>query len=135
MAYFAWKDSYSVGINTFDEQHKRLILFIDELHQAMARGRGDAAVILILADLVEYTKTHFAAEEQAMETHNYAGYLAHKEEHAALTRRVLDFAKQRRDGKAALSLEIGHFLKDWLAHHIVQTDKQYGAYLAHRGVK
>ncbi len=135
MAYFSWKDSYSVGIATFDEQHKRLISFIDELYQAMSQRRGDAAVVPILNNLVAYTKTHFAAEERAMEAFKYAGYPEHKQEHTALTLRVMDFVKQHQEGKAALSLEIGQFLKDWLTHHIVETDKQYGPYLASKGVK
>ena len=34
MAHIIWKDSFSIGINLIDEQHKNLINIINELYEA-----------------------------------------------------------------------------------------------------
>lgn len=40
MSLIQWDDNLSVNISTFDNQHKKLILMINELHEAMAQGQG-----------------------------------------------------------------------------------------------
>ena len=44
MAFFEWNDGYSVGVAEADEQHRRLIGLIDQLHEAMTQGAGRQSV-------------------------------------------------------------------------------------------
>jgi hemerythrin len=37
-------------------------------------------------------------------------------------------------GKAQLSVPLSHFLKTWLADHILGTDKRFGSFLNTKGV-
>jgi len=66
MAFLNWSESYSTGIATIDLQHKKIVSFLNELYEAMQNGQGKDVVGKVLADLVIYTKTHFAAEERLM---------------------------------------------------------------------
>jgi hemerythrin len=134
MALITWNDTLSVNIKEIDEQHKKLIAMVNELHSAMGSGKGKEAMGSILGGLVDYTKGHFSAEELIMLKHQYPGYLKHKADHDALTKQVLDFQGKYTEGKTLVTVEIMNFLKDWLTNHIQNTDKKYGPFLNGKGV-
>ncbi|MHC1783249.1 MAG: bacteriohemerythrin [Anaerolineaceae bacterium] len=135
MASFKWTEEYSVGIRLFDDHHKALIGYINDLQEAMQVGKGKDALGTILGNLIDYTKKHFKAEEALFTKWNYPGYPAHLKEHEKLTATVLDLQTKYAAGQAALSVSTITFLKDWLIHHILETDKMYGPFLNKMGEK
>ena len=132
---FVWKDAYKVGVNKIDAQHRTLVSLLNKLHQAMSEGRDREALASILDELLGYTKFHFRTEEQLMEQTGFPELAQHRSQHAALTRKVLDFQRDFATGKVALSVQLMSFLKDWLTSHIMKTDKRYSSHLLERGVK
>lgn len=134
MAFFQWKDDYQVGVMVMDQQHKRLVRLVDELHEAMKAGKGSAGARRVLEGLVDYTKTHFRTEEEFMQKHSYPGTLAHKREHEDLTNQAEDLLAQSEKGKLTVPIEVARFLKEWLTTHILGTDKKLGKYLVEKGV-
>lgn len=135
MALLTWNDRYSVRIRTFDAQHKQLFDCLNELHDAMKRGLANSAVQSILMRLVGYTRSHFAAEEEAMARLAYPDYEPHQQVHRLLTARVNEFVERFRRGELTLSISLMEFLRDWLEQHIVGMDQQYSEYMNARGVK
>ena len=134
MPYFEWKDAYSVHIAQIDAQHKKLVGLLNELFDAMQAGKGKEVQGRILADLVDYTRVHFATEEKLMQVNGYPGYLKHCQEHGRFVEKVKEFQDQFNSSKATLSIQISAFLKDWLSNHILKTDQQYSDFLVARGV-
>lgn len=134
MAFFEWKDEYGVGVRVVDQQHKRLVSLVDELYEAMKRGNGSKGAERVLRGLVDYTKTHFRTEEEFMKSHSYPGLLAHKREHDDLARQAEELLSQVEQGKLTVPLETSKFLKQWLAGHILETDKKLGRYLTAKGL-
>jgi hemerythrin len=134
MALITWHDTYSVKVRKFDDEHKKLISLINQLHDAMMVGQGGQVIGKVLQSLIDYTSTHFAAEEASMKLHNYPGYEQHKKEHNSLVLQVLDVQKNLKAGKAPLSQEIMLFLKNWLQSHIQGEDKKYGPFFNAKGV-
>ena len=134
MALMAWSDNLSVNVTQIDEQHKKLVGMLNDLHDAMKQGKGSDASGNVLSGLVQYVATHFATEEKLMKEHAYPEYLKHKIEHDALTKQALDLQKQLQEGKPVLTVELMKFLKDWLSNHILGTDKKYGPYLNSKGI-
>lgn len=134
MALFAWSDGYSVNIMEIDNQHKRLIELINELHSAMAAGKGKEVLGKTLQGLIDYTKTHFAYEENLMKTHGYSEYSQHKTAHEKLVSQVLDFQKKFQAGEMLVTIDIMNFLKDWLSKHIMGTDKKYSPFFNSKGI-
>jgi hemerythrin len=126
---FEWKPEYSVQIPKIDAQHQRLFALASELHAAMAEGKGKAVLAQSLAQLVDYTKVHFAAEEQFMSQYRYPDAAAHKAQHDQLTAQVLDLQNKFRAGNAALTVSLMMFLKNWLERHIAGSDQQYSVYI------
>ncbi len=134
MPLITWNDKISVNIAEFDNQHKKLIVIINELNDAMCQGKGKEMMEKILANLIDYTKTHFGAEERLMKTHGYTEYAQHKKEHDDLAGKVLDMQQKYREGKVTISLEVMNFLKNWLTTHIQGTDKKYTQFFKGKGV-
>ena len=131
---FEWQQEFSVGIPSIDGQHQNLFKIARELHDAMSKGHGRQASGLLLDRLVQYTTVHFAHEERLMQQHRYPAYPAHKAEHDALTKKVIDFQKEFEQGRVSLTVELLHFLKGWLEHHIKESDQRYSPFLKAKAV-
>jgi len=134
MALMTWSNDLSVNVTQIDEQHKKLVGMLNDLHDAMKQGKGSDTSGKVLSGLVEYVASHFATEEKLMKEHAYPEYLKHKLEHDSLTKQALDLQKQFHEGKPVLTVELMKFLKDWLSNHILGTDKKYGPYLNSKGI-
>ena len=135
MPLLSWKDEYSVNIREIDDQHKRLVDLINELHEAMVQQKAKEVLGGVLSKLVNYAASHFAAEEKLMEGNGYPEFAEHKSKHVAMTAKVLALQKDWQAGKAALGIEVSQFLRDWLDKHILGTDKKYTPFLNSKGVK
>jgi len=126
---FHWKPECSVKIPEIDAQHQRLFALAAELHAAMAQGKGKTVLERSLAQLVDYTKVHFAAEEQLMGKYRYPDAAAHKVQHDQLTAQVVDLQRKFRAGDGTLTISLMVFLKNWLERHIAGSDQQYSVYI------
>jgi len=131
---FEWNNSYSVAIGSVDAQHQNLFAIARELHAAMEAGQGKASLARILDRLVQYTTVHFAHEERLLRMHNYPDFAAHKAEHDALVGRVLKFRDDFTAGRATITVQLLHFLRDWLQKHIQGSDLRYAPHLKQRSV-
>jgi hemerythrin len=135
MAFFDWKNDYSVGIARIDDQHKALVGFLNELYEAMQAGKGKETLDAVMINLVEYTKTHFASEESFMKLYDYPDFEVHKQKHDKMAGHVLGLKQQFDSGKLTNPMLITTFLKEWLSKHIMGTDKAYGPFLNAKGVR
>jgi hemerythrin-like metal-binding protein len=128
MDLITWEDKLSVNIHDMDQEHQQLIGLINELHNAMRQGQGKLVISSTLENLIQYTQTHFGHEEQLMQEIGYPDLIDHKKEHTALTKQVIDLQTRHDQGERVLTIEIMQFLKNWLTHHILNTDKKYGEF-------
>lgn len=134
MAFFPWRDEYSVGVKCLDEQHRSLVGILNRLYEAMQAGEGREALGEVLSSLVDYTKNHFATEESLMRRHGFPEYRHHKAKHEKMTQHVLTLAAKYESGEISNPIQITNFLKDWLGKHILKTDKLYQPFLNDKGV-
>jgi len=130
-----WDQSYSTTIDTFDGHHKKLFDMINELSRAIQEKRTKEVIGSILDRLVDYTGTHFAAEEAAFKKTGYPEEARHLQCHAELVRQVLEHQEKFHAGTVVLTDEIIEFLHDWLVNHIKGVDRLYGNYLRKHGIK
>lgn len=135
MPVVEWNDSYSVGIPTFDVQHKKLFDLLDVMFEAMQKGQGVQAMGLVLGELKCYTVMHFGAEERLMEKYNFPGRTAHVFEHKSFIQKVEEITEKYKAGGIVFTSEITSFIKDWLVSHIQKMDKQYSDFFISRGEK
>jgi hemerythrin len=135
MALMTWTEKLSVGVGVLDDDHKKLVGMVNELYDAMQAGHGKEKLGGILDRLVQYTKFHFAREEKLFAETGYPASGPHKEQHEALTRQVIEVQKKYNAGAVAtLSVDVMHFLRDWLVKHIQGSDQSYRAHLNAKGI-
>jgi len=133
--YVEWKDEYSVGIDSIDQQHKKLLNLINQLQTAVHHSTGEEFEREALDALVDYTRTHFSYEEGLMEDNGYPDFEPHKEQHKAMVKEVEKvLAEYQQDQDTAMANAV-EYLKNWLINHINGTDKQYSKFLIDKGVK
>ena len=132
MALMAWNDTYSVKVQTLDDQHKRLFQILNELHHAMETGKGKLVLSDLLNRLIGYTRSHFADEEKAMAAAKYPDLATHVAEHRELTKKVEQFSRDFQAGTAGITLQLMSFLQQWLTSHILKVDRKYSSCLTGR---
>jgi len=127
MEFMTWTSDLSVGVAVLDDDHKRLIGIINQLHFGIMAGHDKAVLETVLNELVDYTRFHFDREEEMLMKAGYASTPAHITEHEQFIRRISRVQAQLRSVPiATLDLELMDFLRDWLFSHILVSDKQYG---------
>jgi len=125
-----WDDVFSLGFKPIDDQHKKLVLIINELFTACKEGvlAADMAFMEAIKKTLDYTETHFADEEDYMREVNYPRFNEHKKQHeefiAAIEKTIDEFETGNTE-----PIDMARFLKKWLLNHIAVTDKQYVPYL------
>lgn len=134
MAVFVWNESYRVNVKKCDEQHQKLFAIINELFEAMSAGKAREALDNVTAELAAYTQSHFRAEEELLRRAQYPKLAVHQGEHHKFEAEVAKLRSASGLGGSINAVNLLHFLKDWLANHIRQTDKQYSGYLNERGI-
>ena len=134
MALFEWTPEYSVSVLRFDSEHKKLFELINELNDAMSAGRGRAMVAKVLHELTDYTKHHFAGEEEAMRRAGYPGLSAHIAEHRALADQLAKYYDEWAKNESTSPIDLLFFLRHWLQKHIMETDHKYAKPLNGAGI-
>lgn len=135
MAIFAWNESYSVHVRKMDAQHQDLFEIINGLAEAMSGGKGDAVIRDTVDQLAVYTRTHFLQEETLMRRTGYPGLAAHREQHRKLMEDVEQYKRALDEGRSASPVSLLNFVRQWLAHHIRESDKAYSDHLNAQGVR
>jgi len=133
--YFQWKDEYSVGIESIDLQHRKLIGLINQLQTAVDYSTGESFEREALDELVDYTVTHFRYEEDLMEEHGYPDFEAHRAQHDDMVKKVSEVIEKYKNNQDNAMKDATAYLKNWLINHINGTDKQYSQFLIGKGVK
>jgi hemerythrin len=134
MALMTWNSKLSVGIEKMDEQHHVLFEILNDLHGAMMKGDAQRMTASLLKSLVEYTRTHFTAEEGLMVRTSYPGIEEHRVQHRALMKQVESYADRFERGEITLNLHLLNFLRDWLTNHIQRMDHEYGPWMNEHGM-
>lgn len=129
MALLIWQDNLDTGIEIIDNQHKRIVEMINQLHAAQM-GHSTAAVSEVIDELVDYTLSHFAFEEELMEEAGYPFTEAHKRVHQIFTRRVDEYRMRFKAGEDVAD-ELKSLLSRWLFNHIRNDDKAYAETVKH----
>jgi hemerythrin len=130
MAYWQWGPELELGIDVIDQQHRRIVEYMNELHDAMMQ-KNDEAVGRVIEALVDYTLTHFAFEESLMEKGGYPLTEPHRAVHENFTRQIHRYREEHQNG-AEVAKKLLSSLRVWLTNHISRYDRDYVAAVKQR---
>ena len=122
-----FSEKYMTGIPLIDGEHETLFEIIgdanDLVKAELLHDKYDE-IVGILEKLKNYTKEHFQDEEEFMESINYPGIKAQRMAHKAFVTKLeeIDLDQVDQNQQAYLE-ELMGFLFNWLANHILKSDK------------
>lgn len=128
--FIEWHPSMAVGVEAIDEEHKKLVEFLNMLHESIEKGSSLEVLTKTINSVMAYTVYHFNHEEALFLATEYPEKAEHIAEHKQISQKLMDIQSKLRLGQTEqLSLELLLILKEWLISHIQQTDMQYVKYL------
>lgn len=115
------------------------IIWQDAQHQVLFEIltllRAPAADRRLLLRLEEYTRTHFALEEQYMQELGYPGRIEHMQAHARFRREISELLESDQELDAVFREIISTFLTEWLTRHVFGIDKKLEEFILQSPVK
>ena len=127
MPYIVWKDSFNIGVEAMDEQHKIFVGYLNELYDAMQSGNTETIVEPTLNKLTAYIQSHFTAEENMLRTVNYPMLETQIKQHAYFISQLI-FLKSSILDKNQTAQNMLLLLNDWFLQHIMTEDLKYAAF-------
>lgn len=129
MSLITWNDTFSVGFDEIDAQHKQWIQIINDLHAVF--GCGDPQElsrikVKSLATMIDYVNYHFEFEERFMEKMHFPELETHKQMHARFAGELMKIQADMQSGFQPLNTQLMSILKNWLEEHILNEDKKIG---------
>jgi len=135
MPFIVWTNEMSVDVKMLDNDHKKMAILINSLHEGLMAGRDSKELERIFDELVAYSRLHFAHEEQLLAEAGFSGAPAHKKEHVQKVEQILKLqARFLGSRESAEYLEVLDQLKNWLIAHTQGLDKDFVAHLKAGGV-
>lgn len=130
-----WKESFSIGVDEVDNQHKELLRHFDGLLVACEKGQGRDEVKRLYSFLDSYVVHHFRSEEAIQQQYEYPGYAVHKQEHDNFINRIKTMEEkivETGDVEVAHLIETNNLMLEWLIKHISYTDMELGKFMRSR---
>lgn len=119
LIHFVWQDSYSVGDDIVDDQHKDFFVIAEKL---LATHNKDE-MLDIMFNLYQHVKEHFSEEEALMKNSVFHHYTHHVKEHNVMLEKLMEMDKKIQNGPLNPD-DIELFLDKW-TKHIVNSDMAF----------
>ena len=113
------------GIEAIDQEHRQLFQLINEAFGFLGNSAETAAGAKnLLAALKKYAATHFAHEEEYMESIDYTGLEAQRRAHGVFLAKLADKDEaENAENRLEFVEDMLDFLFAWLTRHILKMDK------------
>lgn len=122
-----WNDSFAIGIEVIDAQHKKIFEHLLALENSVAKRDPWHILSFFLAQLAEYMKFHVDVEEALLEVIRFPARADHSASHERLIDQIAkleDQLKQNTSGETLVS-----FFENWFVGHVLSSDREYVAYI------
>ncbi len=125
MPLLRWEPSYTVHEPVLDSHHQRLFAMLNELYENVVNSSSMDSILPIIDEFYEYTRYHFAAEEEHMRSLGYADTEEHLEKHLEFTQALESLRARYHDNDLDVARELIIILGEWLLHHVIKVDKKF----------
>ncbi len=122
MATLLWKDSYRLGVDEVDKQHRHMFDLLSRLQDSIGKPDSDRLVGETLKDLVEHARVHFRDEERLMEEVGYHDIARHRALHKTYLERIAAILRRLKAGQQVTVTDLISFLERWLVEHLLGED-------------
>ena len=119
-----WNSNYIIGNDQVDAEHKEIFGMVDKLLMDDFRNRPEK-IKTTVDFLVDYVGRHFSHEERLMEESDYHKKEEHVKQHRDFVKTVTALVRkiERNLDSIDLVLEVNNVIVNWLAEHVMGSDK------------
>ena len=121
MSVKPWLQRYHTGIAEIDAHHEELLERMDGLYNALINQYEQKTIDGLIANVIDVTIDHFAAEEKDMNRISYAAAVEHSASHQEFRSRLLALRADNRGGRP-VGTEALDVLNTYLSNHIKAHD-------------
>jgi methyl-accepting chemotaxis protein len=125
---------YDVGVARMNDEHSRIFEYINALHGRIKDKAAPRDLLGTLREFADFTRQHFAREEELMARASYPGLSGQQRAHHKLLKQVGEFLAGVESGEKVDLIGMLAFFREWLIDHILVMDKQYSTHLNERGI-
>jgi len=126
-AAMKWDDSFAIGIEAIDNQHKKIFEHLLAIENSVAKRDPWHILHFFVTQLAEFMKFHLEVEEALLEIIRYPERVEHRESHVRLMQQIDELEDQLRNKASGDSL-VG-FFEIWFVRHVLNGDREYAAYI------
>ena len=127
-----WDESFRVGIDEVDNQHRKLFETVNNLIDATCNGSDTGNVEQLLNEMSDYVDYHFKTEQLYLEKH--PDFNEHYLMHWDFTKKSMELQKEFREKRTLECGDLEKFLMHWLQDHVLNVDSKYFRELAELGL-
>ena len=132
MKKIVWDDSFSVGIEELDKQHKQIVGVINRLIDEPKEGFDPDEVAKILDELTKFAHYHFKMEEQLLAEHGYPDLHTQQDEHKEFRIELANLCMDSMKNHTIIPINVLLYLREWWTDHILVKDMKYRPFLTGR---
>jgi len=122
---FVWNQTYELGIQTIDEQHKKWLGIMNKLYNSFVKKEASDKVLSIIKEMEDYTIYHFSSEERFFKQFGFIQESAHLKLHNDFKLELKKLKTEYEKSPLSLTYKLMTFMQNWLRAHILEADKQY----------
>lgn len=130
MTLLEWRESYGIGIEEVDHEHRELIDLINALHASLGADRTLELVEAFLGEVLSDISAHFALEEKVMRARSYDAYAEHKADHERLLDELRELMDEQAMGAPLDDERLAARLSEWFGRHFRTQDARFHRHLA-----
>jgi len=117
---FEWNDSYRLGNERVDEQHRKIIV----LANAISVSDESSTVRSAIMELFRHTREHFSDEEDLMQRSGYPKFQEHRRLHEELIEELGRVTSEQSFETVASIREFKVFVYKWVVDHLLSQDRE-----------
>ncbi|WP_027192517.1 bacteriohemerythrin [Fundidesulfovibrio putealis] len=133
MGIVEWDESFAIGVEIVDTQHRELFRVINSFHDRIGAEDDAFALGVVLDSLKNYVTYHFATEEKLLARCGCPELAMHQGAHAAFAALVASYETNRDAADSGELLKLQNFLVGWLVNHIKHEDLRLKDYFLAAG--
>ncbi|AIN94648.1 hemerythrin family protein [Treponema putidum] len=128
---FEWEDSLSVGYNTIDLHHKKLLSIMGQFKDLLELPQEEYKLKIgkVIKNLSDYTYYHFTEEEKIMKEYEYPELKEHTSIHNSFIKKIKEAIVPLASGNIETGRQFYDFLGRWLVEHIAGADHKWSEYI------
>jgi len=120
-----WSDDYSVGDKKIDQQHKKIISFINTLVEHSEERISSEIIVDTLDELMKYASEHLEYEEKRLTELKYPELNEHIKHHQHYLETITEFNISASNNDTKSLNKLIRFLTQWWSEHILHEDMKY----------